>query len=603
MQNAFQPQIILLREGTDTSQGKAQIISNINACQAVAECVKTTLGPRGMDKLVFDGQRTTISNDGATIMRLLDIVHPAAKTLVDISMAQDAEVGDGTTSVVLMAGEILKECKQFVEDGLHPRIIIRGLRESCTLALKTLEELSISQEGPLFRQLLEKCAGTALNSKLIARQKNLFAPMVVDAVLALDSDMCDIKLGKKNLPIHPYTPTHPSLYPLVGIKKVTGGSVTDSILIPGVAFMKTFSYAGFEQQPKHLQNPKILLLNVELELKSEKENAEVRITDPDQYQGIVDAEWQIIYDKLDKCVNSGAKIVLSRLPIGDLATQYFADRGIFCAGRVANDDLDRVSKATGALVQTSVHGITDNVLGLCDKFEEKGLGDERYNLFTGCPKAKTATIILRGGGDQFLDETERSIHDAIMIVKRSLVNRRVVAGGGAIEMELSAVLRLHSRTILGKQQLIMSAFARALEVIPRQLSDNAGMDSTEVMNKLRQAHCQPGVAKWVGVDVINEGVCDTFESGVWEPSANKLNSLASATEAACCILSIDETVRNPQSEKAGAPSQGVGMGPGGGGGRTGQMVSEAMGGGGMAGMAARGKGRGALRSFKGKGGA
>lgn len=196
MQAAFQPQIILLREGTDTSQGKAQIISNINACQAVAECVKTTLGPRGMDKLVFDGQRTTISNDGATIMRLLDIVHPAAKTLVDISMAQDAEVGDGTTSVVLLAGEILKECKQFVEDGLHPRVIIRGLREASTLALKSLEELSVSQEGDLFRQLLEKCAGTALNSKLIARQKALFAPMVVDAVLALDADMCDIKLGK-----------------------------------------------------------------------------------------------------------------------------------------------------------------------------------------------------------------------------------------------------------------------------------------------------------------------------------------------------------------------------------------------------------------------
>ena len=197
MQAAFQPQIILLREGTDTSQGKAQIVSNINACQAVAETVKTTLGPRGMDKLVFDGQRATISNDGATIMRLLDIVHPAAKTLVDISMAQDAEVGDGTTSVVLLAGEILKECKQFVEDGLHPRIIIRGLREACGLALKNLETLSISQEGDAFRQLLEKCAGTALNSKLIARQKALFAPMVVDAVMALDhtNDGGDIKLG------------------------------------------------------------------------------------------------------------------------------------------------------------------------------------------------------------------------------------------------------------------------------------------------------------------------------------------------------------------------------------------------------------------------
>jgi T-complex protein 1 subunit eta len=484
----------------------------------------------------------------------------------------------------LLAAEILKEVKEFIEDGLHPRIIIRGIRESCAIALAKIEELSVSQEGPTFRELLEKCAGTALNSKLIARQKHLFAPMIVDAVTMLDPELCDIKL--------------------IGIKKVTGGSVTDSQLIQGVAFKKTFSYAGFEQQPKHLSNPKILLLNVELELKSEKENAEVRITDPDQYQSIVDAEWHIIYEKLDKCVDSGAKIVLSRLPIGDLATQYFADRGIFSAGRVGTDDLDRVSKATGAVIQTSVFGISDAVLGLCETFEEKGLGEDRYNFFTGCPKAKTATIILRGGGEQFLEETDRSVHDAIMIVKRSLANRRVVAGGGAIEMEVSSVLRAHSRTIAGKQQLIMNSFAKALEIIPRQLSENAGLDSTDIMNRLRKEHTTgaEGEGKWIGVDVFNEGICDTFASGVWEPSANKLNSLASASEAACCILSIDETVRNPQSEKPGAASQGVGLGSGPGAGRGRQMVSEAMGGGGMAGMA-RGKMRRGVNSFKGKGGA
>lgn len=584
MQAAFQPQIILLREGTDTSQGKGQIISNINACQAVAETVRTTLGPRGMDKLVFDGTRTTISNDGATIMKLLDIVHPAAKTLVDISMAQDAEVGDGTTSVVLLAAEMLKECKEFVEDGLHPRIIIRGLREACNLSIQKIKEIMITHEGEAFRQLLEKCAGTALNSKLIARQKHLFAPMVVDAVTFLDPSMCDLKL--------------------VGIKKVTGGSVTESKLIQGVAFKKTFSYAGFEQQPKHLVKPKILLLNVELELKSEKENAEVRITDPDQYQQIVDAEWNIIYEKLDKCVQSGAKVVLSRLPIGDLATQYFADRQIFCAGRVSSDDVERVSKATGAIVQTSVFGISDNVLGECDVFEEKGLGDERYNFFTGCPKAKTATIILRGGGEQFLEETERSVHDALMIVKRSLASRHVVAGGGAIEMELSNMLRIHARTILGKQQLVVSAFARALEVIPKQLAENAGIDSTDVLNALRKAHATSvnGEGMWYGVDVLNEGICDTLKSGVWEPAANKLNSIASACEAACCILSIDETVKNPQSEKPGAPSQGVGLGRGGGG-RGRKMVSEAMGGGGMAGMMSNATGGRGVRMMKGKGGA
>jgi len=452
------------------------------------------------------------------------------------------------------------------------------------MALENIERIKVSQEGDLFRQLLEKCAGTALNSKLIANQKGMFAPMVVDAVLSLADtarNYVDIKM--------------------VGIKKVVGGSVTDSQLVEGVAFKKTFAYAGFEQQPKHLKNPKILLLNVELELKSEKENAEVRITDPDQYQGIVDAEWKIIYDKLDKCVACGATVVLSRLPIGDLGTQYFADRGVFCAGRVGSDDLERVMKATGAQMQTSINGITDSVLGSCSDFEEKGLGDERYNFFTGCAAAKTATIVLRGGGEQFLEETHRSIHDAIMIVKRSLTNREVVAGGGAIEMELSSILRKHSKTILGKQQLIMESFAKALEVIPQQVATNAGLDATDVLNKLRNEHFVPGSAgMWMGVDVMNEGICDTFLSGVWEPAANKLNSLASACEAACCILSIDETVKNAQSEKPGAPSQGVGLGPGGGGqGR--QMVSEAMGGQGLGGMA-QGAARGALRSFKGRGG-
>jgi len=585
MSHAFQPQIILLREGTDTSQGKSQIISNINACQAVAETIQTTLGPRGMDKLVFDGRQTTISNDGATIMKLLDIVHPAAMTLVDISMAQDAEVGDGTTSVVLLAAEILKEMKDFIEDGLHPRVIVKGIRTAIKLALERLDAIAVSSEEGAFRSLLEKCAGTALNSKLIARQKHLFAPMIVDAVLHLDSSALDLKL--------------------IGIKKVTGGSVTDSQLVHGVAFKKTFSYAGFEQQPKHLTNPKILLLNVELELKAEKDNAEVRITDPDQYQSIVDAEWTIIYEKLNACVESGAKIILSRLPIGDLATQYFADRGLFCAGRVPADDMERVAKATGATTQSTVFGITDKVLGQCELFEEKGVGDERYNFFSGCPQARTATLLLRGGGEQFLAETERSVHDALMIVKRTLQSKRVVAGGGAIEMELAQHLRTAAKLIEGKQQLIIAAVAKALEVIPRQVAENAGLDSTDILNALRREHAKGGeVTRWIGVDVLGDGVCDTLVQGVWEPAANKMNALGSAAEAACCILSIDETVRNPQSEKPGAPSQGIGLGPGGGrgGGRSGRMVSEAMGGRGMAGMMG-GRGRKGVNYFKGKGGA
>jgi len=486
MSMMMQPGIILLREGTDTSQGKAQIISNINACAAVAETIKTTLGPRGMDKLIFDGRKVTISNDGATIMRLLDVVHPAAKTLVDISMSQDAEVGDGTTSVVLIAASILDEMKSFVEDGLHPQIIIRGIRKAANLAVQRVKDLAVSMRGgDEARQLLVTCAGTALNSKLISNHKDMFAPMVVDAVSMLDPQLLDLDL--------------------VGIKKVSGGSVRQSFLVEGVAFKKTFSYAGFEQQPKKFSDPDILLLNVELELKSEKENAEIRITDPDQYQSIVDAEWRIIYDKLEACVASGAKIILSKLPIGDLATQYFADRDLFCAGRVTNEDMMRVAKATGGVVQCTCHDIQTSALGHCQHFEERQVGDERYNLFTGCPRSRTATIVLRGGSEQFIDETHRSIHDALCIVKRAMRSGEVVAGGGAIEMEVSKFVREEARKIEGKEQLIMNSMARALEVIPRQLADNAGFDATEVLNNLRMKHAKDEKGRWYGVNVDVEG--------------------------------------------------------------------------------------------------
>jgi len=242
------------------------------------------------------------------------------------------------------------------------------------------------------------------------------------------------------------------------------------------------------------------------------------------------------------------RVVLSRLPIGDLATQYFADRDVFCAGRVPQDDLERVATATGAVVQTSLEDLSPNVLGLCDKFEERQVGSERYHFVSGCPKAKACTIILRGGAEQFIAEAERSIHDAMMIVKRCLTHAKVVAGGGAIEMELSKHLRDHSKTIKGKAQLIVSAFAKALEVIPRQLAENAGFDSTDIVNELRARHSKEQ-GRWFGVDIEHEGTADMMKAFVWEPSLVKSNALAAATEAATIILSVDQTVRNPKSQE------------------------------------------------------
>jgi T-complex protein 1 subunit eta len=272
-------------------------------------------------------------------------------------------------------------------------------------------------------------------------------------------------------------------------------------------------------------------------------------------------------------VATGAKIVLSRLAIGDLATQYFADRDIFCAGRVVEDDMNRIARAVGGYVQTTVNSIEsaehDTILGTCERFEEVQIGNDRYNLFTGCPSAKTATIIVRGGSEQFMAETERSLHDSIMIVRRAIKHSTAVPGGGAIEMELSRYLRDYAKTVHGKEQLLIQAFAKSLEVIPRTLCDNAGFDSTDVLNKLRSKHAVEGGAN-IGVDIDHSGVCDTWEKFVWEPALVKLNAIAAASEAACMILSVDETVKNPASEQPGAPGpnmMGGGMGQGMAGGR------------------------------------
>eukprot|EP01126_Amoeba_proteus_P017649 TRINITY_DN185_c0_g1_i5.p1 TRINITY_DN185_c0_g1~~TRINITY_DN185_c0_g1_i5.p1 ORF type:complete len:565 (+),score=154.58 TRINITY_DN185_c0_g1_i5:196-1890(+) len=539
MSHMLQPGIILLKEGTDASQGTPQLISNINACEAICNTIKTTLGPCGLDKLVYNDRSVTISNDGATVMKLLEVVHPAAKTLVDIAISQDQEVGDGTTSVVILAGEFLSAAKSCIEEGIHPQVIIKYYRKSCQLAQERVKQLIINHKEeeasttgnhktPEERlvERLQRCAATALNSKLISTHSDFFSKIVVQAVMKLQNVHFDLDF--------------------IGMKKEPGGSVEESIFVEGVAFKKTFSYAGFEQQPKKFDHPKVLLLNIELELKSEKENAEIRCTDPTKFQSFVDAEWKIIYNKLDAVVATGAQVVLSRLAIGDLGTQYFADHGIFCAGRVPGDDLSRVSKATGAAVQTSLQNVLPEHLGTCLLFEERQVGGQRYNFFTGCKLGKTATIILRGGGEHFIDEAERSLHDAIMIVKRAIQYQDTVPGGGAIEMEVSNHLHNYSFTVPGKGQLIVRGYARAFEAIPRQLAHNAGFDAIDILSLLRKKHAEGGV--YFGVDLANESVCDTKEAFVWEPAIVKLNSIEAATEAACTILSVDETIKNVKSD-------------------------------------------------------
>ncbi|CDR97628.1 T-complex protein 1 eta subunit, putative [Babesia bigemina] len=519
--------VLLLKEGTDTSQGRAQIISNINACQVIVDCIKSTLGPRGMDKLIHTGNDVTITNDGATVLKLLDVAHPAAAVLVDIAKSQDDEVGDGTTSVAILAGELLTEAKQFIIDGISPQVIIKYFRISCERALDHIEKIAVNLSGKdesEKRSLLVKCAETSLNSKLLSGHKTFFAEIVVDAVMLLDSYLDQ---------------------DMIGIKKVTGGSCRDTMLVKGVAFKKTFTYAGAEQQPKKFINPKILLINIELELRAEKENAEILIKDPTQFQSIIDAEWTILHDKLNKIAEMGANIVLSKLPIGDIATQFFADRNIFAAGRVEPADMIRTSKATGASIQNTVNGISTDVLGTCGCFEERQIGNERFNIFEDCPKTTTATIILRGGAQQFIEESERSLNDAICIVRRATKTHSILGGGGAVEMELSKMLLAYSLTVVGKQQLVINAFARSLEIIPKTLAQNAGFNAIDVLSKLRREHAVSKEAvNWSGVNCLNGDVVDAFKECIWEPALVKKNAIYAATEAACQVLSIDETVKH-----------------------------------------------------------
>ncbi|KAL8990466.1 MAG: hypothetical protein Q9169_008113 [Polycauliona sp. 2 TL-2023] len=404
------------------------------------------------------------------------------------------------------------------------------------MAVNKIKEICVCTEEGNKRETLRRLAATAMSSKLIHRNADFFTKMVVDAVLSLDQDDLNEKL--------------------IGIKKITGGALQDSLFVNGVAFKKTFSYAGFEQQPKTFTDPKIVCLNVELELKSEKDNAEVRIDQVSEYQAIVDAEWHIIYNKMEALYKTGAKVVLSKLPIGDLATQYFADRDVFCAGRVSSDDLERVVQATGGSISSTCSDIQPQHLGTCEKFEERQIGGERFNFFEGCPAAKTCTLVLRGGAEQFIAEAERSLHDAIMIVKRAIRHNTIVAGGGACEMEISAFLHKYADTnIPRKQQAIVKSFAKALEIIPRQLCDNAGFDATNILTQLRVEHRKGNI--WAGVDFDNEGVRNNMEAFVWEPALVKVNAIQAAVEASCMILSVDETIRNEPSEQPQAPQRGL----------------------------------------------
>lgn len=483
----------------DGRSGIPHILSNIEVCKSVGSFLSSTLGPYGQDKL-FYGPKILVTNDGATILENMCYQHPVARLLLEVSKSQDSEVGDGTTSVVLLASEILSSLAPLIRERYPIKLLRDVLVSTRTFCIEHLDSLKI----PFNEGTLTTLAETSLNSKCIRHEKSYFARMLVEGL-------------KDNGELF--------------IIKVPGGSLHDSTLVNGLAFEKTFTYAGYEQQPRRIENPRICCLNVELEWKSERENAEVRVDSVEEYQQMVNSEWKLIDEKLDDIIGLGSNVVLSSLPIGDYATQYFASKNVFSAGRVPH--IERITTAFGGRTSGSTKHA---VLGACDLFEERQLGGIRCNYFEGA-RCKARTLILRGPGAEALEEVERAVHDAVCIIRTAMKHKEIVAGGGAVEMELSKLCRSKAFEAGEEQFFILQAVSKAFEAIPLQLSKNFGHDPLLMIQKLRKAHASSIYAGVGSRDVIN-----MLEANVLEPLEVKKSMLKAAFNIVDAVISINSTI-------------------------------------------------------------
>ncbi len=545
-QLAGQP-IFILREGSQRTKGREAQNNNIMAAKAVAAAVRTTLGPKGMDKMLVDSLGDiVITNDGATILKEMDIEHPAAKMIVEVAKTQDDEVGDGTTTAAVLAGEFLKNAEELLEQGVHPTVIASGYRLASIKAreiLKTLARPVTSKD----RDLLLKIAATAITGKGAEASKDVFANLTVNAVLAV----VDTENGKQKVDIDD-----------IKVEKKVGGSVEESVLIEGMVIDKERVHTNM---PKKITNAKILLINEALEIKKTEVDAEISIKSPDQLQLFLDQEEQMIHDMVTKVINSGANVLFVQKGIDDIAQHYLAKAGIYAARRVKKSDMDKLARATGAKVLTSLKEINDSDLGKAGLVEEKKIGDESMTYITECHNPKAVSIILRGGTEHVADEAERALHDALRVVGVAIEDETLVAGGGSPEVELALRLREYASTLKGREQLAVAKFADALEVIPRTLAENAGLDPIDMLVEMRSQHEKGN--KTAGLNVFTGKVVDMWKEGVVEPLRVKTQAISSGTEAATMILRIDDVL----SSKSGG-----GMPPGGPGGMGGMGGMEGM---------------------------
>lgn len=538
--------ILLLKEGTSETKGDRAQKNNINAAKTIAEIVRSSLGPRGMDKMLVSSiGDITITNDGATILKEIDVEHPAAKMMVEISKATDSEVGDGTTSTVVLAGSLIEKAEELINKQVHPTVVVDGFKKASQKSIDTLREIAV-KVNPQDRDFLNKIARISMASKMVSANSQHLSNIVVDAALAVSEKIAEDDKFKIDIDN-------------IKVEKKAGGSVQDTQIIHGLVLDKEVVHGGM---PKQVHNAKIALVNSALEIEKTEFDAKLNINTPDQMQRFLDEENKMLKSMVDKISKAGANVVLCQKGIDDIAQHYLAKSGIMAVRRIKESDMSKLSKATGSRMVTNIEELTANDLGSADLVEERKVETDKWVFVEGCKNPKAVSILVRGGSQRVVDEAERSVHDAMMAVKDVVEYPYAVIGGGASEAIVSYTIREWSNSLSGRAQLAVEKFADGIETIPLVLAQNAGMDPLDTQVQLR-AKATTSKPKY-GIDVLNAKVADLSAKDVYEPLAVKEQVINAATEAACMILRIDDVIAAGKSNMPSGPSPGgVGGGYGG----------------------------------------
>ena len=539
--------VLVLKEGSSRSRGKEAQHSNMMAAKIVAETIKSALGPKGMDKMLVDSfGDVTITSDGRTILDEMDIQHPAAKMMVEVAKTQDSEAGDGTTTAVIMSGALLDKAEDLINKSVHPTIIIDGYKKASEKALETLEKIAIAVDLSL-QEYLKKTAMTSMASKLVAEHREYLADLAVKAVL----QVAEKEPGKSKADIDD-----------IKVEKKTGESVSDTKLINGIVLDKEVTHSGM---PKRVENAKIALLDTALEIEKTEFDAKINIESPEQIDAFLKQEESMLREMVDKITATGASVILCQKGLDDMIQHFLSRKGILAVRRIKKSDMEKLSKATGGKIITNLDDMNPADLGYASLVEERKIGDDKMTFVEGCKTPRAVTILIRGGTERIVDEAERSLHDALCVVRDIVEEPKVVAGGGAPELEVSRVLKKYAETLPGREQLAVKCFAEALETVPLTLTENAGLDPIDILSELRARH-EKGET-WAGIEVRSGKVQDMTEAGVFEPLAVKKQIIKSATEAASMILKIDDVIASgkmkaPPMPPGGPPGGMGGMGPG-----------------------------------------